>query len=143
MNVFPEPISLFSLRAIFAASLLLAFALLPVAARSLGEPFYITLVARVLIFAVAASGLNLLLGYGGLVSFGHALFVGLGAYIVGILADSGIGNGCADDRALRDHRPHHRRDQPAHQRHGLHHDHAGFRADVLLSGCEPEAIWRR
>ncbi len=93
MNVFPEPISLSSPRAIFAAVLLVAFALLPVVARSLGEPFYITLVARILIFAVAASGLNLLLGYGGLVSFGHALFVGLGAYVVGILAETGIGNG--------------------------------------------------
>ena len=75
------------------AALLVLFAALPVVARSIGEPFYMTLVARILIFALAATGLNLLLGYGGLVSFGHALFVGLGAYVVGILSAHGIGNG--------------------------------------------------
>ncbi len=93
MTLFPEPISPYSPRVIFVAALLVLFAALPVVARSIGEPFYITLVARILIFALAATGLNLLLGYGGLVSFGHALFVGLGAYVVGILSAHGIGNG--------------------------------------------------
>jgi branched-chain amino acid transport system permease protein len=47
----------------------------------------------VLVFALAATSLNLVLGYGGMVSFGHALYLGLGAYSVGILAHAGIDNG--------------------------------------------------
>ena len=43
-----------------------------------------------MIFAIAAVSLDLILGYGGLVSFGHAAFLGLGAYAVGILAAHGI-----------------------------------------------------
>ena len=93
MTVFPEPVSLRSPRIIIAVLLLGGLAVVPVVAHGFGETFYITLVARILVFALAASGLNLLLGYGGLVSFGHALYVGLGAYVVGILAASGIGNG--------------------------------------------------
>lgn len=50
------------------------------------EPFFITLTTRALIFAIAGIGLNLALGYGGLVSFGHAAFFGLGGYVAGILA---------------------------------------------------------
>ena len=50
------------------------------------EPFYVTLATRVVIFAIAGIGLNLALGYGGLVSFGHAAFFGLGGYVCGILA---------------------------------------------------------
>jgi branched-chain amino acid transport system permease protein len=54
------------------------------------QPFYITLVSRIMIFALAALGLNLILGYGGPVSFGHALYIGIGAYAVGILSYYGI-----------------------------------------------------
>ncbi|MEM6660799.1 MAG: branched-chain amino acid ABC transporter permease [Pseudomonadota bacterium] len=50
------------------------------------EPFLITLATRVVIFAIAAVGLNLALGYGGLVSFGHAAFFGIGGFAAGILA---------------------------------------------------------
>jgi branched-chain amino acid transport system permease protein len=50
------------------------------------EPFLITLATRAVIFAIAGVGLNLALGFGGLVSFGHALFFGLGGYAMGILA---------------------------------------------------------
>ena len=46
--------------------------------------------ARVLIYALIASSLNLLIGYGGMVSFGHAAFVGAGAYTVAMLMPSGI-----------------------------------------------------
>ena len=45
-----------------------------------------------MIFALAAVGLNLILGYGGMVSFGHALYLGIGAYAVGILSSDGIGD---------------------------------------------------
>ena len=56
-----------------------------VAALALDAPFWVTLVTRILVFALAAVSLDLILGYGGLVSFGHAAFVGLGAYVVGVL----------------------------------------------------------
>ncbi|MGJ7039517.1 branched-chain amino acid transport system permease protein [Shinella sp. BE166] len=69
-------------------NLLLALLLLamPLAAAGLGEPFYVTLATRVVVLALAATGLNLALGLGGLISFGHAAFFGLGGYVAGILA---------------------------------------------------------
>src|SRR5262249_44178972 len=48
---------------------------------------------RILIFGMAATSLNVILGYGGLVSFGHALYLGLGAYAVAILSFHGVTNG--------------------------------------------------
>ena len=65
------------------------FALLPVtalAAFMLDEPFVITLVTKAAILALAGVGLNIALGLGGLVSFGHAAFFGLGGYAMGVLA---------------------------------------------------------
>lgn len=58
---------------------------LPALAKAAGQPAAIPLATRVLIYAMAAASLNLALGYGGLVSFGHAAFFGLGGYAVGIL----------------------------------------------------------
>ena len=52
------------------------------------EPFIITLAAKAAIFAIAGAGLNLALGYGGLVSFGHAAFFGIGGYAAGIIASA-------------------------------------------------------
>ncbi|MEJ6606313.1 MAG: branched-chain amino acid ABC transporter permease [Burkholderiaceae bacterium] len=49
-----------------------------------GQPFYLDLATRLTILAIAAVSLNLILGYSGLVSFGHAAYIGLGAYAVGI-----------------------------------------------------------
>src|SRR5690606_1702330 len=57
------------------------------------DPFLVTLITRILVFAIAALSLNLILGYGGLVSFGHALFLGLGVYAAAILGFHGIDNG--------------------------------------------------
>jgi branched-chain amino acid transport system permease protein len=57
---------------------------------ALDQTFYISFGARVLVYAMAAASLNLVLGYGGMVSFGHAAFFGGGAYIVGILAAEGV-----------------------------------------------------
>lgn len=65
----------------------LAMAALPPLLLAIGEPFFITFVTRLMIFALAASSLNLVLGYGGMVSFGHAAFFGIGGYTVGILAN--------------------------------------------------------
>jgi branched-chain amino acid transport system permease protein len=66
---------------------------LPPVASALGQPFYIDLVRRILILAIAAASLNLILGYGGMVSFGHAAYLGIGAYSVGILAFYGVTSG--------------------------------------------------
>jgi branched-chain amino acid transport system permease protein len=75
--------------------LLCLLGLVPVYAYALEQPFYITLFARILIFAIAALGLNLILGYGAMVSFGHALYIGIGAYAVGILSFHGVTSGWA------------------------------------------------
>jgi branched-chain amino acid transport system permease protein len=77
------------------ALVLAALALLPVYASLASQPFYVTLFTRIMIFALAALGLNFILGFGGLVSFGHALYLGVGAYAVGILAAEGITSGWA------------------------------------------------
>ena len=58
----------------------------PVAAMLADNPFYITLATKIAIFALAGVGLNIALGYGGLISFGHAAFFGIGGYAAGILA---------------------------------------------------------
>lgn len=76
-----------------AALLLIGLALVPVISAMIGEPYYVTLFTRVVIFALAAVGLNLILGYGALVSFGHAMYIGIGAYAVGILSFHGAGDG--------------------------------------------------
>lgn len=68
-------------------------ALVPFVAAWMQEPFYVTFFARVLVYALAACALNVVLGLAGLVSFGHALFIGLGAYAVGILSFYGVNNG--------------------------------------------------
>lgn len=75
-----------------AMAALALLGLLPPLLEALGLDFYIGVATRVLIFAIAAASLNLILGEGGLVSFGHAAFLGLGAYTVGILMDAGIGS---------------------------------------------------
>ena len=75
--------------------LLCALGLVPVHAPVFEQPFHITLVSRILIFAIAAVGLNLILGYGAMVSFGHALYIGIGAYAVGILSFHGVTSGWA------------------------------------------------
>ncbi|MBV9189529.1 MAG: branched-chain amino acid ABC transporter permease [Betaproteobacteria bacterium] len=66
---------------------------LPPILQAFHQPFYIDLVRRIMILAVAAVSLNLILGYGGMVSFGHAAYIGIGAYAVGILGFYGFFNG--------------------------------------------------
>ncbi|SNT39644.1 amino acid/amide ABC transporter membrane protein 2, HAAT family [Noviherbaspirillum humi] len=75
---------------------LLVLALLaavPFVAAATGQPFYVAFFARIIIYAIAATALNLALGYGGLVSLGHALFLGLGAYSVALPAFYEIDSG--------------------------------------------------
>jgi branched-chain amino acid transport system permease protein len=71
-------------------AIFLIFALVPLFATFRAEAYVLSLVTRVMIFAIAALALDLLIGYGALVSFGHAAFMGLGAYAVGILSSHGI-----------------------------------------------------
>ena len=75
-----------------ALGLVLLAAVPPVAA-ALNQPFYLDLFRRIMIFAIAALSLDLILGYGGMVSFGHAAYLGVGAYAVGVLGYHGIHNG--------------------------------------------------
>jgi branched-chain amino acid transport system permease protein len=73
--------------------LLLILVLVPVYAALTGDTFVMTLFTRVLILAIAALSLNLIMGYGGMVSFGHAAYLGIGGYAVGILSKEGIDSG--------------------------------------------------
>jgi branched-chain amino acid transport system permease protein len=68
----------------------LACALVPPAAMLTGQLYLVDLATRIMIFAIAAMALDLLIGYGGLVSFGHGAFIGVGAYAVGILSAEGV-----------------------------------------------------
>ena len=97
-----------------------SLALVPVYAALTGNLFLMTLFTRIVILAMAATSLNLILGYGGMVSFGHAVYLGIGGYAIGILAHEGIGSGflqwpvaLARLRAVRAHR---RSALPAHAR---------------------------
>jgi branched-chain amino acid transport system permease protein len=82
-----------SARTLILACCVLLLLAVPPLATLLGQPYYIDLMRRVMVFAIAAVSLNLILGYGGLVSFGHAAYLGVGGYAVGILAFYGIHNG--------------------------------------------------
>ena len=68
-------------------------ALVPPVAHVIDEPFYLSLFARIMVFAIAAVSLDLILGYGGMISFGHAAYLGTGAYAVAIMSFYGIDNG--------------------------------------------------
>ncbi len=65
----------------------------PLLMRALDLDFYVSVASRIGVYAIAATSLNLVLGYGGLVSFGHAAFFGLGAYTAGILIVEGVPSG--------------------------------------------------
>ena len=73
-----------------ALGLLAVLAALPFIAQATGQEFYIGFATRLLIFSLAATSLNLILGFGGMVSLGHAAYFGFGAYLVGILMQQGI-----------------------------------------------------
>lgn len=68
---------------------LIAVGIGPLVAVATGSPYLLSIFERFLIFAVAASSLNLILGYGGMVNFGHAAYLGIGAYATAVLANSG------------------------------------------------------
>lgn len=74
----------FNRRTVITTLFLVAVALLPIALAE--QPFYVGLISRAMILSIAAISLNLLLGYGSMISFGHAVYIGIGAYSVGIFA---------------------------------------------------------
>ena len=80
-------------RAIVLAIGLLLLAAVPPVAALFNQPFYLDLFRRIMVFGIAAASLNLILGYGGMISFGHAVYLGVGGYAVGVLAHYGVYNG--------------------------------------------------
>ncbi|MEF2553920.1 branched-chain amino acid ABC transporter permease [Aurantimonas sp. A2-1-M11] len=76
--------------ALAAALIFAVLALLPLLATAVGDQFLLVTATRIMIFALATLSLDLILGYGAMVSFGHAAFIGLGAYSVAILAAHGV-----------------------------------------------------
>jgi branched-chain amino acid transport system permease protein len=74
-------------------AVIVTLAVVPAYAALTGNGFALTLFTRVVILAIAALSLNLIMGFGGMVSFGHAAYLGIGGYAVGILAKEGIGSG--------------------------------------------------
>ena len=81
--------SALTLRTIVIVVLLAALVLLPLYTGLSGNRFLLTLFTRIVILAMAAVSLNLIMGYGGMVSLRHAAYIGIGGYIVGILAQEG------------------------------------------------------
>jgi branched-chain amino acid transport system permease protein len=89
----PADVGRLTLRWWVNAVLLVVLALVPAYAALTGDVFAMTLFTRVLIMAMAALSLNLIMGFGGMASFGHAAYLGIGGYAVGILAKEGVGSG--------------------------------------------------
>ncbi len=83
----------FNARNVVVALTIAGLLLLPLYSHLSGNIFVLTLFTRIVIFALAAASLNLIMGYGGMMSFGHAAYLGIGGYAVGILAYEGIGSG--------------------------------------------------
>ncbi|CAM5784529.1 branched-chain amino acid ABC transporter permease [Castellaniella caeni] len=80
---------------VLTAVLFLFLLLVPVYASQTDSPYVLLQFSRILVFALAAVGLNLALGYGGMVSFGHAMYIGIGAYCVAIASHYGQDSGVA------------------------------------------------
>ncbi|MCA1533501.1 branched-chain amino acid ABC transporter permease [Bradyrhizobium sp. NBAIM03] len=75
------------------ALMLAGLVLLPLYSQLTGNVFILTLFTRIIILALAAASLNLIMGFAGLMSFGHAAYLGIGGYAVGMLAQEGVGSG--------------------------------------------------
>jgi branched-chain amino acid transport system permease protein len=85
----PRGLGITRRRAVHLAALAVAL-LLPPVALAMDEPFFVSLASRMLILGLAAASIDLILGFGGMVSFGHAAFFGIGGYTVGILFAHGF-----------------------------------------------------
>jgi branched-chain amino acid transport system permease protein len=99
MKAAPKPLRLplsaswLAPRNALSAAVLVILGLVPVYAAATGDPFALTLFGRIVILSIAALSLNLIMGYGGMASFGHAAYLGIGGYAVGILWKEGIASG--------------------------------------------------
>src|SRR5207244_9202656 len=82
-----------NVRNVVVALVVLGLTLLPLYSALSGNVFILTLFTRIVILALAAASLTLIMGYGGMMSFGHAAYLGIGGYAVGILAQEGFGSG--------------------------------------------------
>ena len=80
-------------RGLVTLLLLVVLAVLPLLTQAFDQRYLLSIGTRIVIWGIAAVSLNLILGYGGLVSFGHAVFFGIGGYAVGILGQNGIASG--------------------------------------------------
>ncbi len=76
----------FSARNLTVVVVVAGLILLPVYSTLSGSTFVLTLFTRIVILALAAVSLNLIMGYGGMMSFGHAVYLGIGGYAVGLFA---------------------------------------------------------
>ena len=83
----------FNPRALLIGGVVAALGLVPVYVAFTGSSFLVSLFTRIVILGMAAVSLNLIMGFGGMVSFGHAAYLGIGGYAVGILAKEGITSG--------------------------------------------------
>jgi len=80
-------------RGVVTVLLLLLLAILPLLTQAFDQRYLLSVGTRIVIWSIAAASLNMILGYGGLVSFGHAAFLGIGGYAVGILSAEGFASG--------------------------------------------------
>lgn len=80
-------------RGVLPAVICILLAILPFVLGAIDEPYYRDLAVRIMIFSIAAISLDIILGYGGMVSFGHAIYLGIGSYTVGILSANGVTDG--------------------------------------------------
>lgn len=80
-------------RGIATALILLVLAVLPLLTQAFDQRYLLSIGTRIVVWSIAAVSLNMILGYGGLVSFGHAMFFGIGGYGVGILSAHGVSSG--------------------------------------------------
>jgi len=80
-------------RGLATAVILLVLAVLPLLTQAFDQRYLLSIGTRIVIWSIAAVSLNMILGYGGLVSFGHAVFFGIGGYAVGILSANGLHSG--------------------------------------------------
>lgn len=89
----PQPATRVDRDFIAAIFVLAGLGTAPFLLNAFGQAFWIEVLLRAMILGIAATSLNFLIGLGGLISLGHAVFLGIGGYSVGILADHGIDNG--------------------------------------------------
>lgn len=84
---------LHSPRTLVTLTVFVVLAALPLLTQAFDQRYLLSIGTRIVIWSIAATSLNMILGYGGLVSFGHAAFFGIGGYAVGILSAGGIQDG--------------------------------------------------